>query len=354
MTYRFADPAAFHYLWILPLLFVITWYLVKQSQGKLQRALGAKLAPFLLASVSQTRRWWKLVLKSVVLALFVFALARPQSGESEKKVKSEGVEVMLLVDVSRSMMAEDTKPSRLKLAKKELSRLIDRMDGDKVGLIAFAGSAILLSPLTPDKPAVKMFLDSLSPEAVKTQGTDFRKALAETSSAFSRGGVESGEQSVVTKVVVIASDGEDNEPGAIEAASELAEKGVRIFTLGFGTEKGAPIPVRDGRGNLRGYKKDKSGKKVVSKTKGTVLKNLASEGKGSFHHVTFGGNAIKSLHKEIQKLEQTEFESAEMTDYDENYQMFLLFGLILALGELFLKERASAARFWRGRFEVGK
>ncbi|MEO0335279.1 MAG: VWA domain-containing protein [Pseudomonadota bacterium] len=354
MSYRFADPAAFHYLWILPLLFVITWVLLKQSRVKFQKTLGQKLAPFLLASVSHTRRWWKLILKSVVLALFVFALARPQSGESEKKIKSEGVEVMLLLDVSRSMLAEDTKPSRLKLAKKELSRLIDRMGGDKVGLIAFAGSAILLSPLTPDKPAVKMFIDSLTTEAVKTQGTDFAKALAETSSAFSRGGLDSDETSVVTKVVVIASDGEDNEPGAVEAAARLAEKGIRIFTLGFGTEKGSPIPVRDKRGNLRGYKKDKSGKKVVSKTKGTVLKSLASEGKGSFHHVTFGGRAIENLHKEIKKLEQSEFESAEMTDYDENYQIFLFFGLLIALGELFLKERASAARFWKGRFEVSK
>lgn len=354
MTYRFADPSAFHYLWVLPLLFVITWFLLKQGKAKFHKALGEKLAPFLLASVSQTRRWWKLALKSVVLALFVFALARPQSGESEKTVKSEGVEIMLLVDVSRSMMAEDTKPSRLQLAKKELSRLMDRLDGDKIGLVAFAGSAILLSPLTPDKPAVKMFLDSLTPEAVKTQGTDFGKALSETSSAFSRGGLESGDTSVVTKVVVIASDGEDNEQGAIDAAGQLAEKGIRIFSLGFGTEKGAPIPVRDKRGNLRGYKKDKSGKKVVSQTKGTVLKNIAAEGKGSFHHVTFGGSAIENLHQEIKKLQQTEFESAEMTDYDENYQIFLFLGLLIALAELLLRERAGAARFWKGRFEVGK
>jgi Ca-activated chloride channel family protein len=348
MSYRFADPAAFHYLWILPLLFFITWYLAKQSHAKFEKALGSKLAPFLLASVSQTRRWWKLILKSVVLGFFVFALARPQSGESEKKVRSEGVEIMLLVDVSRSMMAEDTKPSRLQLAKKELSRLIDRLDGDKVGLIAFAGSAILLTPLTPDKPAVKMFLDSLSPDAVKTQGTDFKKALSETSSAFSRGGLESGESSVVTKVVVIASDGEDNEQGAIDAAGALSEKGIRIFTLGFGTEKGAPIPVRDERGNLRGYKKDKSGKEVVSKTKGTVLKNLAAEGKGSFHHVTFGGNAISSLHKEIKKLEQTEFESAEMTDYDENYQIFLLIGLLFFVGRIVFERAGRLCKILAG------
>ena len=354
MNYRFADPTAFHYLWALPIVFFLTWFLMKRSKVRIQKALGSKLAPFLLTSLSQNRRWWKLGLRALVLTFFVFALARPQSGESQKKVKSEGVEILLLVDVSTSMLAEDSKPSRLELAKKELSRLMDRMAGDKVGLIAFAGSAILLSPLTVDKPAVKMFLESLSPEAVKTQGTDFSKALSETSSAFSRGGLEVDEASVVTKVVVIASDGEDNEQGALEAAASLAEKGIRIFTLGFGTEQGAPIPVRDQRGNLRGYKKDSSGQKVVSKTKGTVLKNLASEGKGSFHHVTFGGRAIENLHREIRNLEQTEFESAEMTDYEENYQIFLLFGLLLALVELLIKERASEGRFWRGRFEVNQ
>lgn len=327
---------------------------MKTHQAKIKRAIGQKLAPFLLSSISNARRWWKFALRSVVLVLFVFALARPQSGESEKKVKSEGVEIFVLVDVSRSMLAEDTKPSRLQLAKKEINRLLNMMEGDKVGLIAFAGSSILLSPLTPDKPAVKMFVDSLIPDAVKTQGTEFRKALQEAGSAFSRGGVEDDNESVVTKVIIIASDGEDNEPGAIDAARELADKGIRIFTLGFGTEKGGPIPVRDERGVLRGYKKDRAGKTVISTTKGTVLKSLAQEGKGSFHHVTFGGNAISSLYDEIKKLERSEFESAEMTDYDENYQVFLFFGLLMALMELLLKERASQRKIWRGRFEVGK
>lgn len=354
MSFRFENLAAFQFFWLVPLLIGLTWFLTRAQRAKIKKQIGERLFPFLTASISSTRRWWKMTLEILVLVSFVFALARPQSGESKKKVKSEGVEIMLLVDVSRSMLAEDTRPSRLELAKKELSRLLDMMEGDRVGLIAFAGSAVLLSPLTTDRPALKMFLESLSPEAVTTQGTEFRKALDEAGSALSRGGVEETDQSVVTRVLVVASDGEDNEPGAMQAAKELAEKGARIFALGFGTEKGAPIPLRDERGNLRGYKKDKSGKVIVSTTKGTVLKALASEGQGAFHHVTFGGDAVSALYNEIKQLERSEFDNAEITDYDENYQWILFLGLLVAGIEIFLRERRKTGRIWRGRFEVSK
>jgi Ca-activated chloride channel family protein len=354
LEYRFQNPAAFQFLWLLPLLLAFAWYLSRSQLKKIHRALGQRLTPFLTASLSQPRRRLKLWLELAVLVFFIFALARPQSGESKKKVKSEGVEIMLVVDVSNSMLAEDSRPSRLELAKKELSRLMDMMDGDRVGLIAFAGSAILLSPLTPDRAATKMYIDSLAPESVSTQGTEFRKALQEAATALVRGGVEETADSIVTKVIVIASDGEDNEPGALDAAKELVDKGVRVFTLGFGTEKGGPIPVRDERGNLRGYKKDRSGQAVISTTKGTILKSLAAEGRGSFHHVTFGGNAVSQLYDEIKNLERSQFETSEVTDYDENYQWILFLGLVLAGLELVLRERRSVGRIWRGRFEVSK
>lgn len=354
MEFRFQNPTAFQILWLVPLIVGLSWYLGRAQLRKIQKSLGARLTPFLTSSISRSRRRMKLLLQLGVLTFFVFSLARPQSGESKKKIKSEGVEIMLLVDVSNSMLAEDARPSRLELAKRELSRLMDMMEGDKVGLIAFAGSAVLLSPLTPDRAALKMFIDSLIPNSVSTQGTEFRKALQEAGTALIRGGAEATAESSVTKVIVIASDGEDNEPGAIDAAKELVDKGVRIFSLGFGTEKGAPIPVRDERGNLRGYKKDRNGQTVMSTTKGTVLKTLAAEGRGSFHHVTFGGNAVSRLYDEIKTLERSQFETAEVTDYDENYQGLLLVGIILALLEWLLGERRRTGRLWRGRFEVAE
>lgn len=352
MIDRFANPTAFQFLWLLPLLIFLSWFLIRIHRKNFHQHLGEKITAFLTASLSDKKRKLKVFLEAAAILFFIIALARPQNGQSRQQVKSEGVEIMMLVDVSQSMLAEDVKPSRLELAKKELSRFLDVSGGDRVGLIAFAGSAALLSPMTNDRSALKMYLESLTTESVSTQGTEFRKALEEAKTAFARGGVDPGEEGVVTRVILVASDGEDNEPGAMEAAEELVESGIRIFTLGFGTEKGGPIPLRDPRGNLMGYKKDRAGKVVLSATKGTVLKSLAQSGKGSFHHVTFGSDAVKRVYEEIRQLEQSVFDSAEITNYDEAYQSFLFVGLVLALIELLLGERKAAGRIWKGRFEV--
>jgi len=352
-VYRFADPAVLQFLWLLPVLFILSVYLFRHQSQRIVAALGEKMAPFLSASLSSLKRRWKLVLEVFALGFFVVALARPQSGQSQQKVKSEGVEIVILFDISQSMLAEDSKPSRLELAKKEVNRLLDLLSGDRIGLIAFAGSAIILSPVTTDIAAIKMYVDSLAPHSVSTQGTEFAKALREANQAFKRGGVKSDDELVVTRAVLIVSDGEDHEVGAMKEAADMVKKGVRIFALGVGTEKGGPIPVRDEFGNLRGYKKN-NGKVILTQTKGTVLKKLVQEGKGSFYHATFGGSAPRNLYEDVRKLEQAQFNSAVITSYDEKYQGFLLVGLILALIELFLGERRRQGRLWKGRFEVAE
>jgi Ca-activated chloride channel family protein len=286
------------------------------------------------------------------MLFFVVALARPQSGEGKQKAKSEGLEIMLAVDVSNSMLAEDVRPSRIELARRELSRFIDMLSGDKVGIVAFAGSAILLSPMTNDKGALKMFLESLSPDAVSTQGTDFKKALSESYTALQRGGLDSDEGKQITKVIVVASDGEDNEKGALDYAQKISGDGVRIFTLGFGTEAGGQIPVRDKDGNMVGYRKDHSGQTIVTKSTGQSLQSLADAGKGTYQQVTFGGDAMKLLKQNIDNLQRTQFDSMEVSHYNEHYQVFLFVGIVLALLEMFLGDRRAEGRLWRGRFEV--
>jgi len=288
----------------------------------------------------------------LALALFIISYARPQSGQSQKKVKSEGIELLLLVDVSNSMLAEDIKPSRLELVKKELNRLLELAGGDRIGLVAFAGSAVLQSPVTQDKSALKMYIDSLSTESVSTQGTEFKKALMEAQSAFQRGGVDESEDSVVTRAILIASDGEDNEPGAIELAKKLVDSGIRIFAMGVGTEKGAPIPIRNQYGELKGYRKDKSNREILTKTKGSVLKKLAQVGKGSFYHASFSSNAARNIYHDIENLEKASFDTMEVTNYDEDYQIFLFFGLIFLMIELFLSDKKRKGRIWMGRFEI--
>ena len=350
--YRFADRAALNLLMLLPVLVLLLWWTGNRTRAVIQAQIAPKIARYLMRSLAPNRRKLKLWLQCLSLLFFVIALARPQSGEGKQKAKSEGLEIVLAVDVSNSMLAEDVRPSRLELAQKELSRFIDSLGGDKVGLVAFAGSAILLSPLTNDKGALKMYLESLSPSAVTTQGTDFKKALNEASSALRRGGTEVEEAPNVTRVIVVASDGEDNEKGGLDTAQKIAGEGFRIFTLGFGTENGGQIPVRDNQGNMIGYKKDKKGQPVVSKSTGEALKALAEAGQGTYQQVTFGGDAVKHLRESIDTLQKAQFDTMEVSHYNEHYQAFLGIGLLLALLELLLGERKSEGRIWRGRFEV--
>lgn len=350
--FRFENPQAFLWLWALPVLWALSWFAARWAARTLAGALGKRLAPFLSRSVSTKKRFWKGVLQSLALFCFVVALARPQVGESKQEIRSEGLEIILAVDVSDSMMAEDVKPNRLEQVKVELSRLIDLMPGNKTGVLAFAGSAALLSPLTNDPAAVKMYLDSLSPDSVSAQGTCFECALSAAADAFERGGISADDTVRVTRVVLIASDGEDQEPGALDAAKKLTDKGIRIFTMAYGTEKGGTIPVRDGMGYLRGYKKDRSGQTVLSQVRGDFLRELAGAGQGTFTYASFGSDHIKGIVDDLNKLEKTQFETQIATQYDERFQWVLFFGLVFALAEMILGERRLGFRLWKGRFEV--
>lgn len=350
--FRFENMTAFNYLWFIPVIIILGYFFDRRSRKRLQDAIGSRLYPFLSSSVSPKKRRLKSALQVLAIFFFVLALARPQMGESQQEVKSEGVEIIFAVDVSESMTAEDVKPSRLAQAKAELSRLIDLMPGNKVGIVAFAGSAALISPLTNDPGAIKMFLESLEPSSVSTQGTNFMEALRISKEAFERGGVTTDEVVRVTRVVLIASDGEDHEQGALDEAKKMTGEGVRIFSLAYGTEKGGAIPVRDGMGFLKGYKKDRQGQTIMTAVKGDALRALAEAGKGSFYFATFGGDQTKLLVEDIAKLEKTQFDSTVATQYEERFQTILLVGILLALLELFLGERRGSFRFWKGRFEV--
>lgn len=350
--FRFESPQYLGLLF-LSLLVVVLFLIALQRWKKITtQQFSGRLSPFLFAAFSVQKAWIKTLFLSLALAGFVFAIARPQMGEGQKEVKSMGLELMIAIDVSRSMLAEDVRPSRLEHAKKEIMNLLEKLTGDKVGLIAFAGSSVLLSPLTVDKSALKMFVEGLSPNSVETQGTEIGKAFDEAHQAFTRGGVEGDETSQVTKVVLLISDGEDHEKGAEVAAKKLLDAGIRVFSMAFGTEAGGKVAIRDERGNLVSYLKDKSGQIVTSKVNGDFLRTLAEVGKGSFYHVTFGGNQMTSLVEDLDLLEKTEFDTTVATSYDERFQYLLLPAILLALLELFLGSRVSGKEKWKGRFPV--
>jgi Ca-activated chloride channel family protein len=349
---RFENFAAFYLLWTIPFLWMIAVVAEKWSKRKMAKSVGDRLYPFLTSSISAKKRSIKRVLQSLVILFFVFALARPQMGQSLQEIKSEGVEIMIAVDVSESMLSEDVRPSRLEQAKTDLSRLVDRLPGNRIGVIAFAGSAAVLSPLSTDPNAIKMYLESLSTSSVSSQGTSFEAALKLAEEAFQRGGVTADDTAKVTRVILIASDGEDHEPGAQEAAKKLAQGGVRIFTLAYGTAKGGPIPVKDGMGYWKSNKKDRAGQTIITTVKGDELKALAEAGRGSFHFATYGGDYIRNVADDLEKLEKAEFESKMAVQYEERFQAFLLVAILLGLTELFIGERRNGFRLWKGRYEV--
>ena len=355
MALRLAEVWVLQSLWLLPCILVLALTLRARAHKRLTQHIGSKTFPLLANSASKRRQKIKLILQTLTLALMVLALARPQKvGGSRQKVRRGGIEMMILFDVSRSMLAEDVQPNRLAFAKKEVIRLLDMNSGNKVGLVAFAGSSILLSPMTTDMSALKMFLSSLTTDSVSTQGTEFKRALKRAKEAFERGGERKNGESTVTRTILIVSDGEDHEEGAVKVAEELVKEGIYIFSLAIGTEKGASIPVKDRSGRVRSYYKSKKGKVVLTKTKGTILRELAQKGRGSFRHVKYGGTAIADLYKDLQKLEKADIEGEELVEYNERYQWVLALALLLAVLEISLNERQAVGRIWRGRFEIAE
>lgn len=352
MGFRFADPSAFQYFFLILAYVLLLIWSHRANLKDLKIGFHPRAWEWSAQSRIPSRQRWTTLFHLLALTLMILALGRPQSGESQQKAKSEGVEVVVAIDVSTSMLAEDSKPSRLELTKREVNRLLDMLSGDKVGLVAFAGSAVTLSPLTPDKNSLKMFIDSLTPEAVSTQGTSFAKALREAHQLLMRGGLSSDETTAVTKVVVLISDGEDFDKGAQDEAQNLKKDGVRIFSLLVGTEKGAPIPMRDGRGTLLGYKKDNANQVVMSQATGKTLQLMASLTGGEFGALTFGGNGIPLLKQNLDKLEKAQFESLDLVQYNEIYQYFLLPAFALALVPFLISRRRKQGRLWKGRFEV--
>ena len=349
---RFANSEYLYWLWIIPLLVMAWAWTGRNVQKEIEKVFGGQLSRFLTSSVSPFLRRVHLILRLSALALLIIALARPQMGMSLQQVKLQGVEIVVALDVSNSMLVEDIKPSRLEYAKVEISRLVEMLSGDKVGLVAFAGSAVLLSPITSDKSALKMYLDGVGTESVERQGTAISKALKEAKGAFERGGIESDDANKTTRVILVVSDGEDQEDDAIAEAKKLSGEGVRIFTLAVGTERGGPIPIRDERGYLKAYKRDQSGQNVNSQVKGSFLRQLADVGRGAFRHASSGGAEAATIKAELDKLEKTEFDSSVQTNFDEKYQVPLFLAMLLILIDIALTDRKWKTGIWRGRFEV--
>ena len=326
-----------YFFWLFALLFLALLYVFRalSRKKKLKEWLGGQ-SDFLRSSISDKKRSIKSVLQILVLFFLILALSRPQGIGEKIDLPNKGGHILLLVDISNSMLVEDIRPNRLSFIKKELSRLLDLSSGDQVALAFFANSSVLACPFTNDLSAVKSYLDDLSADYLTNQGTNFERAFQLSAQVFEK----LQQKDSVVKAVVLASDGEDHSSKIRRIIKSLvSQEGLRVFTLSVGTQKGGVIPIRDYKGNIKEYKKDRRGQLVISRLNPESLKNFAKWGKGSYYRLTYGSQAIEKLRKDLDTLKKTELEESKLVKKKEYYQWFLLLAFFLALFELLLSDR---------------
>jgi len=318
---------------------------VQRTKKKaLQRFGNLNLLEKLMLANSPGRQKFKMVLVVTALFFLLVALARPQIGTRLEEVKRKGVDIFIAIDVSTSMLAEDIKPNRLEKAKHEVASFIDRLQGDRIGLIAFSGEAFVQCPLTLDYGAAKMFLDIMAPDLIPVPGTAIGKAIELAIRSFSQ-------TERKYKVIVLITDGEDTIEDPMKMA-ELAEKeGIAIYTVGIGSPQGVPIPLYDDAGRQVGFKKDRQGNVVTSKLDQLMLEKIALQTSGKFYNATPAEMELGKIYDEIDKMEKKELSSNIFSQYEDRFQYFLAIGMIFLLLDVLLPERKRVKKEWRGRFE---
>lgn len=321
--FRFANPNAL-YLYIL-LLVIVGIYLVASRRRKreLDRYGSSELLAALMPEVSPLRPALKFWLTFVALCFMVLVLARPQFGSKMETIKRQGVETVIALDISNSMLAEDVAPSRLEKSKNVVSKLVDSFTDDKIGLIVFAGEAYIQLPITNDFISAKMFLESIDPSLIERQGTNIKAAIDMATRSFTP-------REGVGKAIIIITDGENHEGGAKEAAKAAAEKGMMVFVMGVGSPEGAPIPA--GRSN--DFRRDKEGNVVITKLGEQMCQEIAAAGNGVYIRIDNTNNAQKLLQKEIDKLAKADMETTTYSDYNEQFMVMAWIAFILLLIEM--------------------
>lgn len=326
--FKFAYIENLYILIVIPLLIALFIYIAKQHKKRLSLFGDLELLKPLMSEASWGRIRIKYVLMLAAVALIIVALARPQVGSKLKEIKKEGVEIMLAVDISNSMLAEDFKPSRLERTKFAINQLVDKLQSDRVGLVVFAANAYVQLPITSDVVSAKNFVEQVSPNLVSAQGTSLAAALTTAQRSFSS-------ESEGSRVVILISDGENHEQDPISVAKQLAEQGTVIYTVGIGTPEGAPITI-DGE-----MIKDDEGNIVVSKLDETTLKEIALASGGMYIRANNKSLGLDEIIKQIRSMEQKDFNSMEFDEYNEHFYILLLMALLFLVIEFVTLERKN-------------
>lgn len=329
--FRFAQPQYLYLLLIVPLMWAIYFYSVYRNRKNMAKYGNPQILQSLAPDVSKYKPGTKFFLQQLALIVMIFIIARPQMGAKIETVKKQGVEIIIALDVSNSMLARDIAPSRLDKAKQMLSKLIDQLDNDKVGLIVFAGDAYTQLPITSDFVSAKMFLSTISPDMVPTQGTAIGRAIALAMNSFTP------DQSA-DKAIIVITDAENHEDDAVQMAKEAAQKGIMVDVIGIGSEQGAPIPIGGNDTNLR---KDNQGNVVITKLNAQLGRDIAKAGDGIYISADNTGSALRALTAEVKKMKKSDIESKVYSEYDEQYQGLAWIVLILLLLDIFILDRKN-------------
>ncbi len=328
--FRFADPIYLYLLAVIPVLAVIRFLTYRNQKKRLRKFGDPKLLRELMPDVSRFRPAVKFWILQGALALLIVMLARPQFGTKINNEQRVGIETIIAMDISNSMMAEDITPSRLDRSKMMVENLVDHFTNDKIGLIVFAGDAFVQLPITSDYVSAKMFLSSIDPSMMATQGTDIARAIDMAAHSFTQ---EEG----IGKAIIVITDGEDHEGGALEAAKAAKDAGMRVYVLGVGSTKGSPIPI-PGTGD---YMKDNTGNTVMSALNEEMCRQVAQAGGGAYIHVENNSAAQDQLDNELDKLAKKETTSTVYSEFDEQFQAVAILALLLLILEICIFDRRN-------------
>ncbi len=332
--FELESPIYFYLLALLPV--IVALFLFNLFWKRKRQAVFADLELFnqLAPEKSSFKPALKLGVLLLALACIIIALVNPKMGTKMETVKRQGIDIVFAVDISKSMLAEDVAPNRLEKTKQIVSQIINQLGNDRVGIVGYAGSAYPVLPMTTDYSIAKMYLQSMNTNMVSSQGTAFNDAIQLAVDFF--------DVKDTSKLIVLISDGEDHGEGVEDAVELAKEKGVRIITIGVGTEKGGPIPLRDDKGTIASYKKDQEGQTVITKLYPEVLKKIADNTKSKYIVGTTTKDVVEEVKKSLDKIEKSEFESQQIADFESQYQWFLALGFLLLLVDVFLLEKKTA------------
>jgi Ca-activated chloride channel family protein len=338
---KFANPDYLYALLLIPVMLLLFLLSNSLSRKALRKFGERSFVTLLMPNYSGTRQWVKFMFFSLAFGFLVIGVSNPQTGSRLEEVKREGIDLFIALDVSKSMLAEDIVPNRLDRSKQAISRLIDKLQGDRIGMIVFAGRAYVQLPITTDYAAARLFLSTINTDIVPVPGTAIGEAIKLAMESFG--------DSNNSKAIIIISDGEDHEDDPVEAAKLAASQGIHVYTIGMGLAEGTPIPLYNQFGRRTGFHTDKSGNTVITKLDEFTLQMVASAGNGAYTRANNIRSGLEFIYDQISQLDKSEIDSKVYTDYESRFQIFIALALLMLLLELLV---AAAKRNWESKISL--